>query len=110
MAIRYIVNPGGPTLGLDSGSGLGTIVQDGLTFKDFDRSGQVLLEAVSGAFDFTGRLPMQMPKNMETVEAHCEDLPFDLACYTDAQGHVWDFGYGLSLHGVLDSAVSDIYR
>ena len=73
-------------------------------------SSQVLLEAVSGAFDFTGRLPMQMPKNMETVEAHCEDLPFDLACYTDAQGHVWDFGYGLSLHGVLDSAVSDIYR
>lgn len=41
MAIRYIVNPGGPTLGLDSGSGLGTIVQDGLTFKDFDRSGQL---------------------------------------------------------------------
>ena len=52
----------------------------------------------------------RLPKNMETVEAHCEDLPFDLACYTDAQGHVWDFGYGLSLHGVLDSAVSDIYR
>lgn len=65
-------------------------------------SGQVLLEAVAGTFDFTGRLPMQMPKNMETVEQHCEDLPFDLACYVDSEGHVWDFGFGMDVRGVLD--------
>ena len=73
-------------------------------------SSQVLLEAVAGDFDFTGRLPMQMPKNMETVEAHCEDLPFDLACYTDEDGHIWDFGYGLSLTGVLDPSLAEQYR
>ena len=73
-------------------------------------SGQVLLEAVAGAFRFTGRLPMQMPENMETVERHCEDLPFDLACYTDSCGNTWDFGFGMDLSGPLDPGLAEKYR
>ncbi|MDR1867245.1 MAG: glycoside hydrolase family 3 C-terminal domain-containing protein [Treponema sp.] len=43
-----------------------------------------------------GLLPMQMPRDMETVEAQYEDVPRDMIPYTDAVGNVWDFGFGLS--------------
>jgi beta-glucosidase len=43
-----------------------------------------------------GLLPMQMPRDMETVEAQDEDVPRDMIPYRDSEGNVWDFGFGLS--------------
>ena len=42
-----------------------------------------------------GRLPLIMPANMETVEAHCEDLFGDYEVYTDACGNRYGYGFGL---------------
>lgn len=46
-------------------------------------------------------LPNQLPRDMETVEAHCEDTPFDLIPYTDTEGHTYDFGFGMNWQGVI---------
>jgi beta-glucosidase len=43
-----------------------------------------------------GLLPMQMPKDMATVEEQYEDVPRDMTPYTDSEGNVWDFGFGLT--------------
>ena len=39
--IRYVKNPGGPTLGISPGSGVGIIEKDGLFFKDLSRDGKL---------------------------------------------------------------------
>jgi beta-glucosidase len=43
-----------------------------------------------------GLLPMQMPRDMETVETQNEDVPRDMIPYRDSEGNTWDFGFGLS--------------
>ena len=37
-----------------------------------------------------------MPKNMETIELHNEDIFDDIEAYTDSEGNTYDFGYGLT--------------
>lgn len=61
----------------------------------FDASAQAVLEIVAGRHAPTGRLPITLPKNMETVECNAEDTPFDLEPYVDSDGHAYEFGYGL---------------
>lgn len=39
---------------------------------------------------------------MEAVEAQLEDVPRDMECYVDADGHVYDFAYGLNWSGVIE--------
>ncbi len=39
--VRYVKNPGGPTLGYSEESGVGIIEQDGLFFKDLSRDGKL---------------------------------------------------------------------
>lgn len=67
----------------------------------FGVSGQAVLDIISGAAEPSGLLPVQMPANMQTVEQQYEDVPFDMTCYTDAQGHIYDFGYGLNWKGQI---------
>ncbi|GHU37099.1 hypothetical protein FACS1894172_20410 [Spirochaetia bacterium] len=43
-----------------------------------------------------GLLPMQMPKDMEAVEAQYEDVPRDMTPYQDSAGNVWAFVFGLT--------------
>lgn len=69
---------------------------------DFGVQSQAVLDLVSGKAEPSGLLPVQMPVNMETVEAHCEDLPFDMQAYTDSQGHCYDFGFGMNWSGVIE--------
>ena len=54
---------------------------------------------IAGSYEPSGLLPLPLPASMETVEAHCEDLGFDYAVYTDAAGNSYDFGYGLNWSG-----------
>ena len=55
-----------------------------------------MLDIVFGNYQPTGRLPMQMPKDMSTVERHCEDVAFDLEAYVDECGNKYDYGFGLN--------------
>ena len=67
-------------------------------------SNAALLDLISGRCEPSGLLPMQMPADMKTVEENFEDTPRDIIPYTDSEGHVWDFGYGLDFKGVIDDA------
>ena len=59
------------------------------------------LDIVAGRYEPSGLLPLQMPKDMETVEAQLEDVPRDMECYVDTAGNTYDFGFGLNWSGVI---------
>ncbi|MBB5264738.1 beta-glucosidase [Catenibacillus scindens] len=63
---------------------------------------QAVLDVITGKFQPSGLLPIQIPKDMETVEAQLEDVPFDMIPYKDSVGHIYDFGYGMNFNGVID--------
>lgn len=65
---------------------------------------QPILDIISGKYEPSGLLPMQMPANMSTVEKQHEDTPFDMECHKDTDGNVYDFGYGLNWSGVIKDA------
>ena len=71
---------------------------------------KAFLEVLCGNFEPQGLLPCQMPANMETVEKQCEDLPFDMDCYVDADGHAYDFAYGMNFSGVITDERTVKYR
>lgn len=71
---------------------------------DFGVQGQASLDILTGKAEPSALLPMQMPKDMRTVEAQFEDVPHDMKCYVDATGHTYDFGYGLNWKGVIKDA------
>ena len=62
---------------------------------------QALLDIISGKAEPSGLLPMQLPADMETVEAQQEDVPFDMQCLTDEEGNRYDFAFGLNWKGVI---------
>ena len=67
----------------------------------FGNQDQALLDVLSGAFEPNGLLPFQMPANMETVETQLEDVPYDMDCHVDTEGHTYDFAYGMNWSGVI---------
>ena len=70
----------------------------------FGVQNQAVLDIVSGAFEPSGLLPMQMPIDMITVELQCEDVPHDMRPLVDTDGNVWDFGFGLNWHGPIQDS------
>ncbi|MDX8339348.1 glycoside hydrolase family 3 N-terminal domain-containing protein [Draconibacterium sp. IB214405] len=60
------------------------------------------LEIISGQVEPSGLLPLQMPANMETVEAQFEDVPRDMECHIDSEGNTYDFAFGLNWSGVIE--------
>ena len=73
---------------------------DGLLVH-FDVQTAPLLELITGKQEPSGLLPMQFPADMDTVERQCEDVPFDMTCHTDTEGHTYDYAYGLDWAGVI---------
>ncbi|GAB2701427.1 hypothetical protein GCM10027037_28320 [Mucilaginibacter koreensis] len=65
---------------------------------------QALLDIITGAREPSALLPMQMPADMKTVEKQDEDVPLDMKCYKDSEGHTYNFGYGLNWKGVIRDA------
>ncbi|KAA6335922.1 hypothetical protein EZS27_015893, partial [termite gut metagenome] len=65
---------------------------------------QPVLDVISGKYEPSGLLPMQMPANMSTVEKQFEDVPFDMECHQDTEGNKYDFGFGLNWSGVIKDA------
>ena len=56
----------------------------------FGVQNQAVLDILTGAAEPSGLLPFQMPANMKTVELQDEDIPHDMICYKDADGHTYD--------------------
>lgn len=61
----------------------------------------VVMEIIKGDFEPSGKLPCQLPADMETVEMQYEDTPFDMECYKDSDGNVYDYSFGLSWRGII---------
>jgi len=68
---------------------------------DFGVQQEAVLTILSGRAEPSGLLPVQLPRDMETVEAHCEDKPLDLVPYVDHEGNAYDFGFGLNWSGPI---------
>ena len=71
---------------------------------DYEVQSQALLDVISGRYEPSGLLPAQKPASMETVELQAEDLPRDMQPYTDSEGNVYDFAYGLNWNGIIRDA------
>ena len=75
----------------------------------FSVQNQAVLDVVTGAYEPSGLLPMQLPRDMKTVELQKEDVPFDMDCYVDADGNTYDFAYGLNWSGIIKDARVEKY-
>lgn len=73
---------------------------DGLLVR-FGVSDRAVMDILSGVAEPSGLLPVQMPADMRTVEQQLEDIPFDMRCYVDSEGHTYDFAFGLNLKGII---------
>lgn len=62
---------------------------------------QAFLDLITGNSEPSALLPFEMPASMEAIEIHCEDKPHDIAPYTDADGNVYTFGFGLDFKGPI---------
>ena len=71
---------------------------------------QALLDIIGGNAEPSALLPMQMPADMKTVEEQQEDVPRDMRCYQDADGHTYDFAFGLNWNGVIDDERAKKYK
>lgn len=76
----------------------------------FNINEQPAFDVLSGKYEPSGLLPLQMPANMETVEWQNEDVPFDMECYKDEEGHFYDFSFGMNWSGVIQDARTEKYR
>ena len=56
---------------------------------NFGAADEVILDAVFGRFEPSGRLPFELPSSMEAVRAQFEDLPYD------SEDPLFPFGFGL---------------
>lgn len=72
-------------------------------------SDKAALEVIAGLAEPKGLLPMQIPANMDAVEAQLEDIPSDAAVYTDRQGNAYDFAYGMNWSGVIQDERTEKY-
>lgn len=77
---------------------------------NFGVQDQAIFDLISGKAEPSALLPMQMPANMATVEKQAEDVPFDMSCYKDSEGHVYDFGFGMNWKGVIKDKRAKKYR
>ncbi len=75
----------------------------------FEIQNQAFMEIISGKTEPQGLLPVQMPKDMRTVEEQKEDLPFDMKCYKDADGNIYDYAYGLNWSGIINDWRTEKY-
>lgn len=69
---------------------------------DYGVNPRAVCQVACGEFAPQGRLPLQLPADMKTVEEQKEDVAFDMKCYKDSEGHVYDFGFGMDFSGVIE--------
>lgn len=90
-------------------------MQNPMVFSEFEKQAhaillnfgvqdQAILDILTGIFEPSGLLPMQMPADMQTVEKQFEDVPHDMRPYKDSQGNIYDFSFGLNWKGMIKDA------
>ena len=67
----------------------------------FNVTTQAFLDIICGNSEPSALLPFEMPVSMEAVERHCEDTPHDIQPYTDSDGNVYRFSFGLNWSGTI---------
>lgn len=77
---------------------------------NFGIQDQAILDVITGVYEPTGLLPLQIPANMTTVETQKEDMPFDMIPHVDLEGNVYDFGFGLNWKGLIQDQRNEKYR
>ena len=70
----------------------------------FDVQAQAYIDIMTGQAEPSALLPFQLPASMQAVEEHCEDRPHDIQPYLDADGHLYDFAFGMNWSGVIHDA------
>lgn len=79
-----------------------------MVFSEIEKSADAILvhfgvkdnaifDIATGFFESSGLLPFQMPADMKTVEEQYEDIPRDMACYTDSENSTYDFCFRVKL-------------
>lgn len=76
----------------------------------FGAQDQALFDLLTGVAEPSALLPMQMPADMQTVEAQFEDVPRDLKCYVDSEGNTYDFAFGMNWKGVIEDERKGKYK
>ena len=76
----------------------------------FGHQPKAVLEILCGNYVPSGLLPLQIPANMQTVEAQFEDVPFDMECHVDTEEHVYDFAFGMDWEGVINDDRVKTYK
>lgn len=76
----------------------------------FNVQHQALLDIISGKVEPSALLPMQMPADMKAVEEQQEDKPRDMRCYQDADGHTYDFAFGMNWSCVINDKRVSKYK
>ncbi|MDQ6418034.1 glycoside hydrolase family 3 N-terminal domain-containing protein [Paenibacillus sp. LHD-117] len=71
---------------------------------NFGVQDQALMDIMSGNREPSGLLPMQMPKDMETVEKQFEDVPHDMEVHVDSEGNAYNFAFGMNWKGVIQDS------
>ncbi len=82
----------------------------GAILAHFGVQAQAVLDLLVGNAEPSALLPVQLPKDMETVEAQLEDVPFDMIPYEDQCGNVYDFGFGLNWSGPIQDQRTETYK
>jgi beta-glucosidase len=77
---------------------------------NFGVQDQAIMDVLSGVYEPSGLLPMQMPANMRTVEEQLEDVAHDMECHVDSEGHAYDFAFGLNWNSVIEDSRIEKYR
>ncbi|MBQ9065471.1 MAG: glycoside hydrolase family 3 C-terminal domain-containing protein [Blautia sp.] len=77
---------------------------------EFGVEKRAVFDLLTGKAEPSGLLPIQLPSDMDTVEQHKEDVPFDLTPYTDSCGNTYDYGFGLDWSGPIKDGRADKYR
>jgi len=67
------------------------------------------MQILAGKVEPSALLVNQQPASMQAVEKEQEDVPRDLECYVDADGHTYDFAYGMNWSGVINDSRVQTY-
>ena len=71
---------------------------------------RALMDIISGKTEPSALLPFQMPADMRTVERQFEDVPRDMTPYTDTEGNIYDFAFGLNWQGKIEDHRVNQYK
>lgn len=70
-------------------------------FFHFGVQDQVIFDLVSGKYEPSALLPIQLPASMAVVETQYEDTAHDMEVHVDDAGNRYDFTFGLNWSGII---------